>query len=77
MRLLANTRDGGPVSIGENLRSHAYCRLVKAQILELAIECRAADAELARNLRHLPTMMADGEFQHVGLQGGDRPDIAL
>ena len=53
---------------GNFVRSHADRRFVKAQFLEFAIKCRPSNAELARDLGHLPTVVADGEFQHICFQ---------
>src|SRR4051794_15756375 len=49
---------------------------LEPELLELAIECRTPDAELARHLGHLAAIVAGGEFQRLGLDHLHGPDVA-
>src|SRR4051794_1584920 len=49
---------------------------INAVFLELAVECRAADAEPARDLAHLPMVMVDRQLDHLQFDIGQRAHIA-
>src|SRR5689334_22371947 len=50
---------------------------VDADIAELAVERRAADAEAARDFRHAAAIMADGETDDVRFDLFERAQVAL
>ena len=50
--------------------------LLEAEMLELAIERRAADPQTARHLGHLAAVVRDGETNRLGLELLERPDMA-
>src|SRR4051794_39893149 len=48
-----------------------------AEVAELAVERRAADAEPASHLRHTSAIVADGEADNVGFDFLERPQMAF
>ena len=52
-------------------------RLVDAELAELAVECRAADAQAARDFGHAAAIMADGEADHIGLDLVERAQVSV
>ena len=50
---------------------------VDAELAQLAVERRAADAEAPRDFGHAAAVMADGEADDVGLDLFQRPQMAV
>src|SRR4051794_8321492 len=72
---------GGKVSTSRGVGAHGLCGgaldlALQAEIFQLAVERRAADAESARHLRYVAAVMPQGEADDVGFDLVQAADVA-